>query len=70
MKIEFDRKRDLLKLELLAGIPVAETRETEGIIFGYAADRRIVAIEIRGARGRINGELMKLLDPAFARSAA
>ncbi len=66
MKIEFDRERDMLRVELLACIPVAETRETEGLIFGYAADRRIVAIEIRGAKGRIDGELLKLLDPALA----
>jgi hypothetical protein len=45
-------------------------RETEGMLFGYSADRRIVQIEIRGAKSRINGELLKLIDPAFARSAA
>jgi uncharacterized protein YuzE len=70
MRIEFDALTDLLKVNLLADVPVAETRETEGMIFGYAEDRRIVAIEIRGAKGRINGELMKLIDPALARSAA
>ena len=70
MRIEFDALTDLLKVNLLADVPVAETRETEGMIFGYAEDRRIVAIEIRGAKGRIDGELMKLIDPALARSAA
>jgi len=70
MRIEFDRGSDLLRLELLADVYVAETRETEGMVFGYAEDRRIVTIEIRGAKGRINGELMKRIDPALARSAA
>lgn len=70
MRIEFDRGSDLLKVELVSDVPVAERRETEGMTFGYAADRRIVAIEIRGARGRIHGELTKLLDPGLARSAA
>jgi uncharacterized protein YuzE len=70
MRIEFDALTDLLKVNLLADVPVTETRETEGMIFGYAEDRRIVAIEIRGAKGRINGELMKLISPALARSAA
>jgi hypothetical protein len=70
MKIEFDAANDLVKVNLLTDVPVADTRETEGMVFGYAADRRIVAIEIRGAKGRVNGELLKLIDPAFARSAA
>ena len=70
MKIEFDAAKDLLKVNLLTDVPVSDTRETEGMIFGYAADRRIVAIEIRGAQGRVNSELLKIIDPAFVRSAA
>jgi uncharacterized protein YuzE len=70
MKIEFDAAKDLLKVNLLGNVPVSDTRETEGMIFGYAADRRIVAIEIHGAKGRVNSELLKIIDPAFARSAA
>jgi uncharacterized protein YuzE len=68
MKIEFDPATDLLQVRLLAEIPVAETKETEGMRFGYAADRRVVQIEIRGAQGRINGELLKLIGPALAQS--
>ena len=70
MKIEIDAAHDLVKVNLLADVPVAESKETEGMVFGYAADRRIVQIEIRGAKSRINGEHQKLIDPAFARSAA
>jgi len=70
MKIEFDAAKDLVKVNLLTDVPVADTRETEGMVFGYAADRRIVAIEIRGAQGRVNSELSKIIDPAFAGSAA
>ena len=70
VKIEIDAARDLVKVRLLSDVPVADSRETEGMLFGYAADRRIVRIEIRGAKSRINGELLKLIDPAFARSAA
>jgi uncharacterized protein YuzE len=70
MKIEFDAAKDLVKVNLLTDVPVADTRETEGMVFGYAADRRIVAIEIRGAQGRVNNELLKIIDPAFAGSAA
>ena len=70
MKIEFDAAKDLVKVNLLTDVPVADTRETEGMVFGYAADRRIVAIEIRGAQGRVNSELLKIIDPAFAGSVA
>lgn len=70
MRIEVDAGRDLMRVNLLPDMPVAESRETEGMIFGYSTDRRIVQIEIRGARSRINGELLKLIDPAFAQSAA
>ena len=70
MKIEMDADRDLVKVNLLSGVPVTDSKETEGMVFGYSADRRIVQIEIRGAKTRINGELLKLIDPAFARPAA
>ena len=70
MKIEIDAARDLVKVHLLSDVTVAEVRETEGMLFGYSADRRIVQIEIRGAKSRIDGELLKLIDPNFARSAA
>jgi hypothetical protein len=66
MKIEFDPATDRLQVRLLADIPVAETKETDGLCFGYAADRRIVQIEIRGAKGRIDGALMKLIGPSVA----
>ncbi len=70
MKIEIDAAHDLVKVNLLSDVPVADSKETEGMVFGYSTDRRIVQIEIRGAKSRINGELLKLIDPAFAQSAA
>ncbi len=68
MKIEFDPATDLLQVRLLAGIPVAETKETDGMRVGYAADRRIVQVEMRGAKGRIDSALLKLIGPAMAQS--
>jgi len=61
MRIEFDAARDLLNLTLLPGVPVADSREVEGMVFDYAADRRIVAIAIQEARVRIDAELMKVI---------
>ncbi len=62
MLIEFDAANDLLNLTLLPDVPVADSREVEGMVFEYAADRSIVAIAIQGARERINAELMKVID--------
>ena len=62
MRIQFDPAADLLNVILLPDVPVADSREVEGMVFDYAADSRIVAIEIQGARQRINAELMKVID--------
>jgi uncharacterized protein YuzE len=70
MRIEFNAERDLVTLNLLADVPVAESKQVDGMVFAYAADRRIVGIEIQGARERINAELMKVIDLNAARTTA
>jgi uncharacterized protein YuzE len=70
MRIEFNAERDLVTLNLLADVPVAESKQVDGMVFAYAADRRIVGIEIQGARERINAELMKVIDLNAARVTA
>jgi len=70
MRIEFDAANDLLNLTLLPDVPVADSREVEGMIFNYAADRRIVAIAIQGARQRIDSELLKVIDHGERKLAA
>jgi uncharacterized protein YuzE len=62
MRIEFNAERDLVTLNLLSDVPVADSKQVDGMVFAYAADRRIVGIEILGARERINAELMKVID--------
>ncbi len=66
MRIEFNAERDLVSLSLLADVPVVESKQVDGMVFAYAADRRIVGIEILGARERINQELLKLIDVGVA----
>ena len=70
MRIEFDAANDLLNLTLLPDVPVADSREVEGMVFNYAADRRIVAIAIQGARQRIDSELLKVIDHGERKLAA
>ena len=62
MRIEFNSERDLVSLSLLSDVPVTESKQVDGMVFAYAADRRIVGIEIQGARERINAEQMKVID--------
>lgn len=70
MRIEFIPERDLVSLNLLPDVPVADSKQVEGMVFAYAADRRIVGIEILDARERINAELMKVMDLSVARAPA
>ncbi len=67
MRIQFDPVNDLLNVTLLPDVPVTDSREVEGMVFDYAADRSIVAIVIQGARQRINTELMKVIDSGTRR---
>ncbi|HSB73211.1 MAG TPA: DUF2283 domain-containing protein [Candidatus Methylomirabilis sp.] len=72
MRIQFNPERDLVTLNLLTDVPIAESKRVDGMVFAYAADRRIVGIEILGARERIDRELLKVMDlgaaPAFPRA--
>jgi uncharacterized protein YuzE len=60
MKIDVDANRDVLTLDLLSEEPVAEIREVGGLIVRYAADRRIIGIEIRSARERIDAAVQQM----------
>ena len=66
MRIQFNPERDLVTLNLLTDVPIAESKQVDGMVFAYAADRRIVGIEIQGARERIDRELLKVIDPGAA----
>ncbi len=68
MKIEFDAAHDLLNLEFLPDVPIADSKEVDGMVFDYAADRRIVAIEILEASRRITSEIMNVIEFAVAKS--
>lgn len=68
MRIEYDPPHDALNLEFLSDVPIADSTEVDGEIFDYAADRRIVAIEILDASKRITGEAMNVIDFSLIKS--
>ena len=68
MRIEYDPAHDLLNLEFLADVPIADSMEVDGVVFDYAADRRIVAIEILDASKRTTSEAVNVIDFAVVKS--
>ena len=62
MKIEYDPRHDVMNIEFLDKVPIAESVELEGVIIDYAKDGRIVAIEILDAGKRTTKDPLDLLD--------
>jgi uncharacterized protein YuzE len=62
MRVEYDPKRDLMNIEFLAGIGIAESVEIDGIVFDYATDHRIVSIEILDVSKRITRSPLDQID--------
>lgn len=62
MKIEYDPAHDILNIEFLTDVPIAESDEHEGVIIDYSKDRRIVAIEIIDAGKRTTRNPLDLID--------
>lgn len=52
MKIEYDQKHDLMNIEFLAGAPITDSVEVDGIVIDYTEGGRIVSIEILDASKR------------------
>jgi uncharacterized protein YuzE len=43
MKIEYDPKHDLLNIEFITVVSIAESVELDGVVIDYSKDGRIVA---------------------------
>lgn len=67
MRVEYDPKHDLMNIEFLSGIEIAESVEIDGVVFDYAQDRRIVSIEILDVSKRISRSPLETIDFAVMR---
>lgn len=67
MRVEYDPKHDLMNIEFLAGVEIAESVEIDGIIFDYTKDRSIVSIEILDVSKRITHSPLDKIDFAVTR---
>ena len=67
MKIEFDPKHDIMNIEFLRDVNIEESVETDGIIFDYSQDRKIVSVEILDATKRISKDPLEMIDFAIVK---
>ena len=68
MRVQYDTKHDLMNIEFLPGVTIADSQEREGIIFDYSSDKRIVSIEILDVSKRISTSLFETIDFSVTRS--
>ena len=55
MKVEYDPKHDIMNIELISNIPIAESVELDdGVILDYSRDKKIVSIEVMGVKKRVS----------------
>lgn len=65
MRIEYEPAHDILNIEFLKGVPIADSIELEGIVVDYAKDRRIVSIEVLDAGKRTTKDPLETIDLAI-----
>ncbi len=62
MRIEYEPDHDVLNIEFLKDVPIVDSVEIEGVIVDYAADRRIVSLEILDAGKRTTKGPLEAID--------
>ena len=68
MRVQYDLKHDLMNIEFLPGVSIADSQDREGIIFDYSSDGRIVSIEILDVSKRISASPLDTVDFSVTRS--
>jgi len=57
MKVEYDPKHDIINIEIVSDVPIAESIELDdGIIIDYSEGRNVVSIELLGVKKRLSPE--------------
>jgi uncharacterized protein YuzE len=63
MKVEYDPKHDIMNIELVSNMPIAESIELDdGVILDYSEDKKIVSIEILGVKKRLPAETLEAVS--------
>lgn len=68
MKVEYDPKHDIMNIELVSNMPIAESIEfDDGVILDYSEDKKIVSIEILGVKKRLSPETLEAVSFAVVK---
>lgn len=68
MKVEYDPKHDIMNIELISNMPVAESLELDdGVILDYSEDKKIISIELLGIKKRLPPETLETVSFAVIR---
>lgn len=67
MRVEYDQKHDIMNIEFLSDVKIAESEERDGVIFDYTKDRKIVSIEILDVSKRISRSPLEMVDFAVVK---
>jgi uncharacterized protein YuzE len=63
MKVEYDPKHDIMNIELVSNVPIAESIELDdGIIIDYSEGRNVVSIELLGVKKRLSPEALEAVS--------
>lgn len=63
MKVEYDPKHDIMNIELISNMPIAESIELDdGVILDYSIEKKIVSIEILGVKKRLSTEALEAVS--------
>jgi len=62
MKIEYDPEQDILVVEFLPEVPVANSDEYDGIIIDYSEERKIIGMEILDASKRTSADPLESIN--------
>lgn len=65
MRIEYEPTHDILNIEFLKDVPIADSMEFDGVIVDSASDRRIVSVEILDAGKRTTKTPLETIDLAI-----
>ena len=67
MRMEYDLRHEVMKIEFLAGIAMADSMEIDGIIVDDDRKRRIVVLEILDVSKRISRSPLEQIDFSVTR---
>jgi len=62
MKIEYNPDQDILIVEFLPDVPVANSDEYDGIIIDYSDERKIIGMEILDASKRTSTDPLESIS--------